>query len=405
MTSTTSALHTSDIDLFSDEVLANPYPHYRRLRDLGPLVELPRYGVVALARYEQARAALEDWQTFSSADGVGLNDILNEAWQGTIIASDPPYHGQLRSVLSERLAPRALRAMKPDITERSAAHVDALVARGSFDAVVDLARAVPISIVLDLLGFPEEGRDRLLEWAEGSFNVCGPENRRMRDALPVMQDLFEWLTTTCTPDRMVPGGFATTIHEAAERGDIPAEAVVPLMAGYAIPAMDTTISALGSAMKLFAENPDQWDAVRADPSLVPGAFNEVLRIESPVQVFARVTHRTYSTDGGSIPPGTRVVVLYGSANRDERRYPDPDRFDVRRDNVDHLAFGLGPHMCPGQGLARLEAHAILEALAARVERWELTGAPQRKLGNTTRSLDSLPVTVRRAPDLSRPVRN
>jgi cytochrome P450 len=392
-TSTASKLPSSDIDLFSDEVLDRPYPHYRRLRDVGPLVELQRYGVVAMARFGQVREALEDWETFSSAHGVGLNDVLNEAWQGTIIASDPPYHDQLRSVLSERLAPRSLRAMNADITQRAAEHVDSLVARGSFDAVADLARAVPIAIVLDLLGFPAEGRDRLLEWAEGSFNVCGPANQRMLDALPAMQELFAWLNTTCTRGRMVTGGFATTIYEAAERGDIPAEAVVPLMAGYAIPAMDTTISALGSAVQLFADNPEQWDAVRSDPSLIPGAFNEVLRIESPVQAFARVTHRPYTADAATIASGTRVVVLYGAANRDERHYPDPDRFDVRRSSSDHVAFGAGTHACPGQGLARLEAHAVLEALATRVERWEITGEPQRKLANTTRSLNSLPVTV------------
>ena len=387
-------LPRSDLDLFSDEVLCSPYPFFRQLRDLGPMVELGQYDVVALPRFAQVRDALSDWETFSSADGVGLNDTLNEAWRGTIIASDPPYHDQLRAVLSERLAPRALRSMREAISQRAARHVEALVDRGSFDAVSELARAVPISIVLDLLGFPDNGRDRLLTWAEGSFNVCGPANQRMRDALPIMRELFGWLSTTCTRDRMVPGGFATTIHEAAERGDIPHDAVVPLMAGYAIPAMDTTISALGSAIQLFAQHPDQWAEVRNDKSLIPGAFNEVLRLESPVQVFARVTHKPYTAEGIFLEPGTRVVVLYGSANRDERRYPDPGRFDIHRKNVDHVAFGLGTHSCPGQGLARLEAHAVLEALAEQVTTLELAGEPRRRLANTTRSLDSLPVRVR-----------
>lgn len=393
MTTTALGVPTSDIDLFSDEVLADPYPYYRQLRDVGPLVELPQYGVVALARFAQVTDALTDWETFSSADGVGFNDVLNQAFQGTIIASDPPYHDQLRAVLAERLAPRSLRALRADIASRADQHVEDLVARESFDAVTDLARAVPIAIVLDLLGFPAEGRDRLLEWAEGFGNLNGPANERMQSALPAMQELFGWLTTTCTRERMVPGGFATTIHEAAERGDIPQEAVVPLMAGYALPAMDTTISAIGSAVQLFVENPDQWDAVRADHALIPGAFNEVLRMESPVQAFARVTHRPYSAEGVSIPENVRVVVLYGAANRDERHYFDPDRFDVWRENVDHVAFGLGTHSCPGQGLARLEAHAVLEALARRVDKWELAGEPRRRLTNTTRSLASLPVVV------------
>jgi cytochrome P450 len=283
--------------------------------------------------------------------------------------------------------------LRADIAARADRHVEDLVARGSFDAVTELARAVPVAIVLDLLGFPDEGRDRLLEWAEGFGNLNGPANERMQGSLPAMQELFGWLTTTCTRERMVPGGFATTIHEAAERGDIPQEAVVPLMSSYALPAMDTTISAIGSAVQLFLENPDQWAAVRADHTLVPGAFNEVLRMESPVQAFARVTHRPYSAEGVSIPENVRVVVLYGAANRDERKYLDPDRFDVRRENVDHVAFGSGTHSCPGQGLTRLEAHAVLEALARRVDKWKSAGEPRRRLTNITRSLDSLPVTV------------
>jgi cytochrome P450 len=393
MTTTALGLPTSDIDPFSDEVLADPFPYYRRLQDVGPLVELPQYGVVALARFAQVTDALTDWETFSSADGVTFNDPLNQLFQGTLIASDPPYHDQLRAVLAERLAPRSLRSLRADIVERADQHVEDLVTRGSFDAVTDLARAVPIAIVLDLLGFPAEGRDQLLELSEAFGNVGGPPNERMQAAVPVMQELFGWLTTTCTRERMVPGGFATTIHEAADRGDIPQEAVVPLMAGYAIPAMDTTISAIGSAIQLFADNPDQWDAVRADHSLIPGAFNEVLRMESPVQAFARVTHRPYSTEGLSLPENVRVMILYGAANRDERHYPDPDRFDVRRENVDHVAFGTGTHACPGQGLARMEAHAVIEALARRVDKWELVGEPRRRIANTTRSLDSLPVVV------------
>jgi cytochrome P450 len=192
---------------------------------------------------------------------------------------------------------------------------------------------------------------------------------------------------------MIPGGFATTIHEAADRGEIPEEAVVPLMAGYSVPALDTTISALGSAIELFARNPDQWDAVRADARLVTSAFNEVVRLESPVQFIARVLTRDVEVDGGVILAGTRIGVLYGAANRDERRYPNPEVFDVRRANADHLAFGQGVHSCPGQGLVRLEAHAVITALANQVERFEIVGEPTRKLSNITRSLEKLPIRV------------
>jgi cytochrome P450 len=383
----------SDIDLFADDVLSDPYPHYKVLRDAGPITYLKKYDIHALSRYQQVRDALADWETFSSAEGVGLNDTFNQALTGTIIASDPPHHDNLRNVLSDRLSPRALRSLGPDISRRVEEHIAVLVERGSFDSVTDLARVIPVSIVLDLLGFPLEGRDGLMEWGEETFNAVGPANRRMQDALPKMQEMFGWLEGTCTRDRMLPGGFATTIHEAADRGEIPREAVVPLMAGYSIPALDTTVSALASAISLFADNPDQWDAVRADRSLIPSAFNEVLRLEAPVQLFTRVTHKPYETEGVGLPVGTRVLLLYGSANRDERQYPDPDRFDVRRGAADHLTFGYGIHGCAGQGLARLEGHAVLAAFAKRIERFDITGEPTRKLNNSTRALSSLPTTV------------
>jgi cytochrome P450 len=141
------------------------------------------------------------------------------------------------------------------------------------------------------------------------------------------------------------------------------------------------------------QHPDQWDLVRADPSLIPRAFAEAIRLESPVPWFGRTTRRPYSAGGLSIEPGRRVLVSYASSNRDERRYPDPDRFDVTRDNADHIAFGYGIHTCPGQGLAKFEGFAIIDALARRVERFEIVGQPKLALNNMTRSLGSLPVRV------------
>jgi cytochrome P450 len=202
--------------------------------------------------------------------------------------------------------------------------------------------------------------------------------------------MFAWLATSCTPDRMLSGGFATTIHEAAARGDIPPEAVIPLMAGYSIPAFDTTISTIGSAIWLFARFPEQWDVVRSDPGLIPSAINEVLRFEAPIPLFARVLTTSYRN---LLEEGERVLLLFGSANRDERHFPDPDHFDVRRNPVDHLTFGYGIHGCPGQGLAKMEIQAVLEALARRVSRFEIEAPPRRELNNMTRALASLPISV------------
>ena len=391
-----TGIPTSDIDLFTDESLTNPYPLYRTLRDLAPIVYLEKLSMFALMRYDQVRAALDDWETFSSSDGVGLNDEVNQAMAGTIINTDPSLHTKLRAVISSRMAPRALNDMRADIDRKADEFIHRLLKRTEFDAITDLARVFPPTAVLDALGFPPDRRDKLLHWGTASFNALGPLNARCAAAFPDAAEMFSWLAESCTADAMIPGGFATTIHEAAARGDIPRESVPPLLAAYAIPSLDTTISAIGSSIWLFARHPDQWDLVRADPSLIPPAFAETLRLESPVPSFARTTRRPYAAGGLSIEPGSRVLLCYASSNRDERKYADPDRFDVNRDNADHITFGYGIHSCPGQGLAKFEGFAIIEALARRVERFEIIGQPKLALNNMTRSLGSLPVRVRLA---------
>jgi cytochrome P450 len=391
-----TGIPSSDIDLFSDEALTNPYPLYKVLRDLAPIVYLEKLGMFALMRYEQARAALDDWQTFSSSDGVGLNEGINQAMAGTIINSDPPHHTKLRTVISSRMAPRALNEMRAGIDRKADEFIEGLLGRTEFDAITDLARVFPVTAVLDALGFPLAGRDKLLHWGTATFSAMGPANARSAAAFPEAAEMFTWLAQECTADAMIPGGFATAIHEAAVRGDIPREAVEPLLAAYSIPSLDTTSSAIGSSIWLFAQHPDQWDLVREDPSLIPGALAEVLRLESPVPSFGRTTRKPYSAEGLSIEPGSRVLVSYASSNRDERKYADPDRFDIKRDNADHITFGYGIHSCPGQGLAKFEGFAIIAALARRVERFEIIGEPKLALNNMTRSLGSLPVRVRLA---------
>lgn len=380
----------TNLDLFADEVLQDPYPFYAELRAQGPAVYLDRHDAWALTHYQHVRAALRDWESFSSAEGVALNDPMNEVLAGTVLASDPPGHEQLRAVLSEQLAPRALRALGADIAAKADALVDDLVRRRSFDAVTDLARAFPLSVVVDLIGLPDSVRGKLLGWADSTFTVFGPMNERTQNGFPGVGEMFAWLQGISAED-LRPGSMGRAIFDAADRGAIGRESCVPLLSAYTTAGMDTTISAVGNAVFLFARHPDQWDIVRTDPSLIGSAFNEVLRYDAPVQAFTRVTRTDYDADGIRIPAGARVVLLYGSGNRDDRHYPEPDRFDVTRNPVDHLSFGYGIHACAGQGLARLEAHAAFTALVRRVHRIHI-GEPIRHLNNVTRGLESLPVT-------------
>jgi cytochrome P450 len=383
----------SEIDLFSDESLEDPYGRYRDLRDLGPAVYLAKHDAWAIARYTGVREVLRDWEAFTSQEGVGLNDAMNEANVGTVIASDPPNHTKLRRVLSEQMSPGAMNRLAAQITSQGDDLVASVISDGEFDAVADLAAVFPISIVADLIGLPDEGRENLLAWGNAIFDGFGPENPRTAAALPLVGDMFAYLASVATRDRLSPGSMGLSVYEAADRGEIDAESCVPLMAAYVAAGMDTTINAIGTMILALAENPEQFAALKRDPSLIRSAGNEVLRFDSPVQAFARVTTDDQHIEDQPIPAGQRVLVLYGAANRDERKYADPDAFDVARNPIDHMGFGHGIHRCAGSALARLEIEAILASLVKRVEKIEIAGSYERRLNNTVRGLRSLPISV------------
>jgi cytochrome P450 len=387
-----TSIPTSDLDLYSDEVLAEPYEHYRRLREAGPAVWLERHNVWVVARYDSVRAVLRDWKTFSSASGVAVNDVLNTAMRGNTLNSDPPLHDLLRNVVASRMTSQALRPTKEMIDQRAEALVERLVTQHSFDAVEDLAQALPLSIVPDFIGLPQEGREHLLDWAEATFNAMGPMNERCVDAVKKLPELFGYARQLAASGNLQPGSFGAGVIEAQRDGRITEAQCPQLFTAYLVPSVDTTISAVGSAIWLFGRYPDQWDRVREDTSLIPNAFEEVLRLESPLQSFSRLATSDYDVEGISIPAGSRVVVLFASANRDERKWEHADTFDVTRNTSGHLGFGYGVHLCAGASLARLEGQAILGALARRVERFEL-GKGTRKLNNVIRSLRTLAVTV------------
>ncbi len=233
----------------------------------------------------------------------------------------------------------------------------------------------------------------MLEWGEATFDAMGPLNERCTHALTKLPELFGYAARIAASGNLQPGSFGAGVIEAERDGRITKAQCPQLFTAYLVPSLDTTISAVGSAIWLFGRYPDQWDRVRTNPSLIPNAFEEVLRLESPIQSFTRKATSNYNVEGISIPAGARVVVLFASANRDERKWEHADTFDVTRNTTGHLGFGYGIHLCAGASLARLEGQAILNALARRVDRFDL-GTSIRKLNNVIRGLKTLTVTVR-----------
>lgn len=382
----------ADVDLFSDAALADPYPLLAALRATGPAVWLDAHEVYAVTRYAEARAVLDDDATFVSGEGVGLNDLINAGGRGTTLMSDGDEHRVQREVIGRPLTPRALAELRHDARALAEALVDGLFARGTFDAVGDLAVALPATWVPDLLGWPADARDRLLDWGAASFDGLGPPNERMAAAGAGILEMSAYAHDLAAAD-LPDGCFADRIRQAAARGDVDAERCPMMFIDYLAPSLDTTISAIGNAVWLLATHPEQWDRLRAEPDRVKAALNEALRLESPISCFTRVARTDTALGDVTVPAGSRVLVSFASANRDERRWDDPERFDIGRESAGHLAFGHGEHACVGMGLARLEATAVLTALVERVGTLALACVPVRKANNLIRSFATLPVAV------------
>jgi len=381
----------SDLDLFDDAVLQDPYAAYQQLRDAGPVVWMRATQMFAIPRFADVKEALRNWQVFSSAHGAAMNDPVNAAIAGNTLGSDPPLHGQLRGVLSRPLGPEAMRAITGQLEAEAEQLVAGLVARGHFDAATELAPHLPVTVISHLVGLPERGRERMLDWGQAAFNTLGPMNARCQGSFDIAMGLVNYAQTLARAD-LKPGGWAAQAFEAADRGEITEAQARGLLLDYVGPSLDTTILAITSAVWLFALHPEAWEALRANTGLLPQAINEVLRLESPIQVFSRYVVSDHEIEGCQLPAGSRAMVLYGSANRDERQWPEPERFDIGRKAAEQLAFGFGPHQCVGLPLARLEMRVVLAALLRRVRRFEIRDV-QRELNNTLRGLKRCEVTV------------
>ncbi|MGW2143545.1 cytochrome P450 [Nonomuraea bangladeshensis] len=385
-----------DADPFARETLEDPEPLHRALLAAGPAVHLTRYDVYALARYEHVHAALTDWQSFPSGAGVGLSDFRKEKpWRppSLLLEADPPRHDAPRAVLVKILGPRALRRLRDRWFAEAEDLVDKVLAEPEFDAVPALAQAFPLRVFPDAVGLPPGGRENLLPYGDHAFNAFGPVNDLVARGQPRVAELSAWVNAQCRREALAPGGFGAQIWAAADHGDLTSEQAPLVVRSLLTAGVDTTVHGLAAALYAFATNPGQWRRLREQPALARVAFDEAVRWQSPVQTFFRTADRDVAIGGTVIPEGHKILMFLGAANHDPRRWHDPYTFDLSRDPSGHVGFGMGLHQCVGQHVARLEAEALLTALARRVERLELAGTPRRHHNNTLRAWESLPVRV------------
>lgn len=386
----------SDIDPFSDEFLTDPYPFHERLREAGAVVWLERYGIWASARHEEVQAALTDWQTFSSAAGVGIDDFRrSKPWRppSLILEADPPLHTRSRTAMNRALSAKAMAALRASFKEGAERLADALVARGRVDAILDIAEAYPLSVFPRAVGLGPDGLDNLLPYGTMVFNAFGPRNAHFEAAMSEAAKVVGWINAQCMREALSPEGIGATIWAAVDTGEITREEAPVLVRSILSAGLDTTIIGIGNGLYAFASNPAQWKALRDNPALVRPAFDEILRWETPVQTFFRTTTKSVEIGGVSVPEDAKILLFLAAANRDPRRWDKPEAFDIARRATGHVAFGAGIHMCVGQMLARLESEMILSALAARASRIAIVGEPRRKLNNTLRQFASVPIEL------------
>lgn len=361
MVTTLARVPVYEADLFAPASLRAPFAHYRALRDLGPVARLADPDVHVLSRYDEVRDALRAPDALISRKGVGFSPQFNTPGGPNLIQSDGDLHQRMKAEVLRPLNVGALRQHRPLLKHLISARIEALVDTGRFDAMAEIARVLPIQAISVLVGLPEEGRAAMLEWAAAAFNALGPPNEAYASDFKLLGEAFAYVRSQ-RRDTVREGSWAHALFDAVDAGRLSEAEARGAISAYVVPSLDTTILAKGHLLNCLATSPEQWQRLRDDPTLIPGAVQESLRHSSVIRWFSRVAEVDYRVGDHVIPQSARVMLVYPSANRDERRFVDPDRFDVTRDARAQLAFGNGTHMCGGQHLARMEMEVMLEAL-------------------------------------------
>ncbi|MGW0180224.1 cytochrome P450 [Nocardia sp. NPDC003345] len=362
-----------DFDPFSDEFFRDPHEIYRRLRAEAPAYFNPRYGLWALSRYADVAPGMKNFETFSSAEGITLDMVLDPEHAKPdipmIIMMDPPDHTRMRNLVRKVFTPRAIAALEPMVRDTVETFVRQIPA-GDFDVVADFSNHFPIEVISSMLGVPAKDRAWLRELHALPLERSPGQTGMRPEAKEAMQQAGRYYFQLIMERRAHPRDdmISRLIEAEVDRGDgvstklsdLEIAGFISLLGGAGA---ETVAKLIGIATVLFADHPDQWAALRADRSRIPGAFEEVLRYDGPVQYDLRYTLRDVELHDRTIPRGSHVLMLLASATRDEDAFPDAGRFDIDRPHSGHnLGFGYGIHSCLGAALARLEGRIALDAL-------------------------------------------
>ncbi len=398
MTTTT----TSDVyyDPYDVDINADPYPTFRRLRDEAPIYHNDRYDVWALARHADVDKALVNWQTFSNCRGDILEIIQSgmDLPPGVVMFEDPPRHTMHRGLMSRVFTPKRMAALEEQVREFCGRCLDPLVGEERFDIIAELGEVMPMRVIGMLLGIPEADQVEVREKSDAILRTKAGQPMRIQQDAIANGDQFgeyvDWRATHPSDDLMTVLLNAEFEDEDGTTRTLTRAEVLNYTQVLAGAGNETTGRLIGWLVKVLADHPDQRRILREDRSLIPNAVDETLRFEPTGPHLARYVAQDVEYYGTTVPAGSAILLLVGSANRDERRHSDPDVFDVRRDDFHHLTFGYGLHFCLGASLARLEGRVALDELLNRFPDWDVDMTDARLAPTSTvRGWDSLPVVV------------
>jgi cytochrome P450 len=387
-------------DPYTAEITLNPYPVYRRMREEAPLYYNEQHDFYALSRFNDVEKGLGDHQTFSSARGAILEIIKSEAEfpPGVLIFEDPPIHTMYRTLLARLFTPKRLNALEQHIHDICAQCLDPLVGAERFDFIADLGGQMPMRIIGMLLGIPEQDLQAVRARADSHLRtevgkpMAFVESNYTGESF---DEYIDWREKHPSDDVMTEMLNVEFKDDKGTVRKLSREEILTMVNVLAAAGNETTNRLIGWTGKLLAEHPDQRHLLADDPSLIPAAIEEILRLEPPGPHAARYVTRDVEYYGSKVPAGSVMMFMIGAANRDHRRFTDPDRLDVRRELKPHLTFGYGIHACIGRVLARLEGRIALEELLKRFRDWEID-YPNAVLSptSTVRGWETLPAIVR-----------
>ena len=386
-------------DPYDFDIDDDPYPIWRRLRDEAPLYYNEKYNFYALSRYDDVARELPNWEVFRSGRGTTMDIILSgiRVPPGVILFEDPPIHDLHRRLLSRVFTPRRMEAIEPLTRQFCVRALDPLIGSDRFDFIGDIGAMIPMRTIGYLLGIPEQNQATIRDNSNESITLKDGEFGGVREDLfensyEMFADYIDWRADHPSDDLMTQLLNAEVEEDGTLRRLTRTEVLMytSMVAGAG---NETTTRLIGFTGQLLAEHPDQRRQLADDFSLIPRAIEEVLRYEAPSPVQARYIARDADCHGQTIPEGSVMLLLNGSANRDERHFPDADRFDIHRSGA-HLSFGQGLHFCLGSALARLQARVVLEEVLKRWPDWEVDYDNVAKAHTASvRGWAKLPVTL------------